>query len=267
MMGSSRNERHSNPGKPSMPNATKTIDPAVIAMLETATTDGPNLTLPQMDRGTYVTVIKVLTKAGGKWNRKAGAIVFPADAAPIVSGLIGSGEVTDNKQALQAYYSPPAVAEVIVEAAGLEAGMMVLEPSAGDGAIIKAIDADVALRLTIVGYELQEEPELPLHQVTYGTDFTRTALSPMFDRVLMNPPFTRQQDIAHVTHALKCLAPGGRLVAVMSPSWQTRDTKAAAAFRALLDVQRGWTVSDLPDGSFAESGTNVSTVLLVVDVA
>lgn len=51
------------------------------------------------------------------------------------------------------------------------------------------------------------------------------------------------------------------------PAWDVTFAAQQAAFRALLDGQPNWTVSDLPDGSFKESGTNVSTVLLVVDVA
>ena len=35
-----------------------------------------------------------------------------------------------------------------------------------------------------------------------------------FDRILMNPPFSKAQDIGHITRAADMLNPGGRLVAI-----------------------------------------------------
>ena len=37
-----------------------------------------------------------------------------------------------------------------------------------------------------------------------------------YDRIVMNPPFSRQRDIARVMHAWECLAPGGHVVAAMA---------------------------------------------------
>src|SRR5699024_1927677 len=84
-----------------------------------------------------------------------------------------------------------------------------------------------------------------------------------YDAVVMNPPFARGQDIAHVTHAFRHQAPGGRLVAVVSQGTMTRRTKQARAFHELVDAHGWW--EPVPDGAFAESGTMARTAIVVLD--
>jgi hypothetical protein len=97
-------------------------------------------------------------------------------------------------------------------------------------------------------------------------DFLR--MSPAFvggyARIIMNPPFDRGRDIDHVNHAIRFLAPGGRLVAIMSASVEFSETAKAKAFRKKVK-EMGGRFRDLPSGSFRECGTNVNTVLLTVD--
>lgn len=99
----------------------------------------------------------------------------------------------------------------------------------------------------------------------YCNDFLALQPNPdhQFDRVVMNPPFDRERDIDHVTHALKFLKPDGELHAIMSAGVEFRETKKAKAFRALMErLHARW--DDLPPGSFSEVGTNVNTVILRV---
>jgi hypothetical protein len=86
---------------------------------------------------------------------------------------------------------------------------------------------------------------------------------PLYDKIVMNPPFSRQQDIDHVLHAWKLLKPGGRLVSVMSGGTEYRQNKKALAFQELWNVY-GY-IEPLPPGSFEESGTGVNTVLVILD--
>ena len=74
------------------------------------------------------------------------------------------------------------------------------------------------------------------------------------DRVLMNPPFSRGQDVAHILHALKFLKPGGRLVALCAAG-----PRQQAELRPLATT---W--EELPDGTFADQGTNVRAALMTV---
>lgn len=84
-----------------------------------------------------------------------------------------------------------------------------------------------------------------------------------YDLVVMNPPFDRERDIDHVTHALEFLKPGGSLHAIMSAGTEFRETRKAAAFRALVE-KNGGHFRELPPGSFKESGTMVNTIMLTM---
>ena len=75
--------------------------------------------------------------------------------------------------------------------------------------------------------------------------------------------YLTQADIHHVTHALKFLKPGGKLVSVMSASVIFRENKLTKEFRDLVE-SRGGFFEKLPDGSFKESGTMVRTVIVVI---
>lgn len=104
-----------------------------------------------------------------------------------------------------------------------------------------------------------------IYNRVYCQDFL--ALSPdvtgLYDRIVMNPPFDRERDIDHVIHALKFLKDDGCLVAILSAGTEFRETKKAAAFRALME-KMGAAWQDLPAGSFSSVGTNVNTVMLKV---
>ncbi len=61
-----------------------------------------------------------------------------------------------------------------------------------------------------------------------------------FDRVVMNPPFERQQDIDHVSRAAGMLKPGGRLVSVMSAGVTFRENNKTRWFRDLIETFAGY---------------------------
>ena len=83
-----------------------------------------------------------------------------------------------------------------------------------------------------------------------------------YRRVVMNPPFAKAID--HVMHALGFMDDGGTLVAVM-PEYITWHTdRATREFRELVAAADG-EIKPLPDNSFKTSGTEMRTVLLVLD--
>ncbi|MEE9481791.1 DUF4942 domain-containing protein [Methylobacterium ajmalii] len=166
--------------------------------------------------------------------------------------------------------TPDAVVAQLVAAADIEDGMKVLEPSAGEGAIVAGL---VKAGANVWAYEIDPERRKGLitrffSQFGAGgcvcADFLEREPEPAFDRVVMNPPFSRQQDIRHVLHALRFLKPGGRLVAVMSGSAENPQGRLGDHFSATL-ARLGGTIERLPAGSFKESGTGVTTVMVVID--
>src|SRR5580692_5482458 len=116
------------------------IDSAVLDVLSNASMDGNSLKLTgQLDRPLYVATNKVLEAAGGKWNRKAQAHIFEGDAAEIMDQIILTGKVTNKKQELGFFPTPPDVVNRLIELAEISNGDSILEPSAGNGAILRVL--------------------------------------------------------------------------------------------------------------------------------
>ena len=162
----------------------------------------------------------------------------------------------------QLFPTPPALAARMVELAGIEAGDRVLEPSAGTGNLAKAIRSAVPdAHLDLI----EIDPRLCSILKTSGfevscCDFLAASMPVCpdsedgHDCVLMNPPFSKGQDVAHILHALKFLKPGGRLVALCA-----NGPRQQAELRPLAT---NW--EELPEGTFAEQGTNVRAALMTV---
>lgn len=238
----------------------------VLAVLSAANLDGQNLFLTgQLDRKLYERTNKVLEAAGGKWNRKAKAHVFDAPAVDRVDQIILTGSVVVPKDEFNYFPTPPALVDRLMVLASIKPGMRMLEPSAGKGAIAYPCAEAGAV---VDCFELMPANfaalagDLRLGSVR-NEDFLAAEPAPVYDRVVMNPPFAKQADIKHVTHALRFLAPGGLLVAVMSAGVTFRTDARTTEFRRLVD-ERGGSIEDNPAGSFKESGTDVNTVTVVV---
>ncbi|MBX3579892.1 MAG: DUF853 family protein [Rhizobiaceae bacterium] len=172
------------------------------------------------------------------------------------------------------FLTPVNLAARVIDAAGLRTGDRILEPSAGTGRLIDAAGGSPwAWSGELVAVEsnrsladaLTKKYEPEQVRVRHG-DFLEIGPAELrqFDRIIMNPPFSRGDDIRHVTHALRFLAEGGRLVAIMSAGVMFRQERAATEFRALVE-NRGGTIEPLPDDAFKEAGTSVRTVLVTID--
>ena len=117
----------------------------------------------------------------------------------------------------------------MVNKAGIGTGHTVLEPSAGNGAILEAIVKMAPYRGGTVAVEL-DASRIPKLRSKFksveliNSDFLTLVDKPGFDRIVMNPPFRNGQDVAHVRHAYRfCLKPGGRIVAITAPGWRWGD--------------------------------------------
>lgn len=170
-----------------------------------------------------------------------------------------------------AFFSPPYVVDRLIELASthLRDGATMLEPSAGDGRIIKAVlerfgepingkgvtpfwceintVAAQALRDQNLGGLQLEDDFLEVPPCTIG-----------FDVVLMNPPFGNGKWRKHIKHAYSLLKPGGRLVSVApgngGPYWPDGWLR-----------DKDYHAYDLPAGTFKEAGTNIDTHIIVID--
>lgn len=161
---------------------------------------------------------------------------------------------TDLAKDLQFYPTPTAAARELINRVHLKDGDAILEPSCGVGGIMDELRKENP-RLRVTGIECHpgraDEARAKGHHVQTA-NFLKVAPQPIFDYVLMNPPFYRKHYQKHVEHARKFLKPGGRLYAILPIT--------AVTDHGFVDANLGYDFwRDLPVGSFSESGTNINT--------
>lgn len=236
----------------------------------------------KLERGLYVECNKALEAIGGKWNKKRGGHVFEADPRDELDQIVLIGGFLDHRQEFGFFETPDELADEIVAAASITAGDDVLEPSAGRGAILRAIDRAHGLdnsepSICVVAVEIQSKNAAFLRSQWVGSgkngqvvqhvegDFLAAPelAKKRFDRIVMNPPFARQADIAHVTRAWELLAPVGRLVSIMAAGIEFRQDRKSTELRSLIKAHG--TLTKLPPESFRSSGTDVNTVVVTLD--
>ena len=249
-----------------------TISPEVRAVLERSTITDNSVKLPpgQLERKLYEGVKKVLEFVGGKWKGgNTQAFVFTGSPHAKLHLTLATGIAVDVQKKFQAFYTPPALAAEVVQLAMVK-GKSVLEPSAGQGALVKECLAQGATEIDCVelnpenfqflkSLDTEDQPVFPETGDFLEYDFD----AEKYDRVVMNPPFTRDQDITHVEHALKWLAPGGILVAIMA------DNESRPKFQALtarLDASDAtYSIRKVPEKTFTD--TPIRTLILKVKTA
>jgi len=223
--------------------------------------DGTIATLPgQLDRDTYDTVNKLLQMMGGAWKKNKGGHVFDRDVRVLFRTCMDNLLVPDFKKARQAFYTPDDVALEIVGQHWVE-GIRILEPSAGGGALARAcrhhgassvfcyeIDPFECDNLRSQGLEVEQR------------DFLTVEPERRYDMVVMNPPFSKGADYRHVDHALKFIVPHGRLVSIVSPSFNVLKLQEYARTYGYQSVR----VEELEAGTFKESGTGIATQVLII---
>jgi hypothetical protein len=170
------------------------------------------------------------------------------------------------------YRTPQETAERVVDHFYIPVEGPILEPSAGDGALVHAAMKEFEGR-EIHAIEVNEGRYRVLKHIK-GVKATRANFlalepSPIYAAVIMNPPFYNTHWIDHVLAAWEWLKPGGRLVAILPVTAEVGQEPRQIKFREWV---KKWTYSrydrafsDLPEGSFRESGTNINTVTLTLE--
>jgi predicted RNA methylase len=255
-----------------------TITPEVRAVLERCKVEGATVILPpeQLDRPLYQAVNKVLTALGGKWDRRTQGFLFAEGIDGQLREALDAGVAVDRKRTVEQFFTPPEIARQVIDLAGIEPTDLVLEPSAGAGALVAqalmcgafvlAVEQDSAMMSKLL--DLADTFPGGLRRVCADFLSWEPGIDPEpfdrpIDKVVMNPPFGNGADIGHVTRALHFLRPGGTLVAIMSPHWTFATSTLAQAFRGMVnDHSHTWV--DLPANSFRSAGTDVNTGILTI---
>ncbi len=233
-----------------------------IAVLRQCTVEGTIVKLPpvQLDRNLYLEVKKALELIGGKWKSgKTQGFVFEQDPTDLLAQLAGGGN-RNLKKEFQFFETPAELADRLVELADIGDGDTILEPSAGQGAIVKAIHRKFPDR-TVFGYEM-----MGLNRS--GFKVNRNWLyAPVFfmgGRIKgMDMLYAKNQDIDHIRHMYDRLNPGGRLVSIASVHWQSASGKKEQAFREWLS-ERNAVIIPIEAGTFKDSGTMVAASIIII---
>lgn len=232
----------------------------------TVSKENPNrLELPPIGSpmSNYPAVKRSLLAAGGKYIKSG--FLFSTGAQSIKDRLCG-GESINDKKKFQVFETPLSIAEACIKDAELGTGGRLLEPSAGRGAI-----ASLAVIECPAHHLIEIQPESVDFLVKEGfnvtcADFLDLTSSDIgtFDRIIMNPPFAKKQDMRHVKHAIsEFLEDGGVLVAIMGTGWQHINHKENREFKEFLDHYEH-EVFEIEANAFKESGTGIATTRLVL---
>jgi predicted RNA methylase len=254
-----------------MTNNTKIPDD-VLQILKQAKIEGNTLTLQgDLDRKSYIKVDKTIKKLGGKWQRKRGCHVFTKNISEILPQILEDGTFCDEKKHFQFFPTPPDLAKLMVKQSNIEYYNNILEPSAGNGGILKFIPPDMKSRTTAIEIDdkhIDTILDLGFINVVKG-DFLKIYPKDIrqgtkYDVILMNPPFTKDQGAKHVLHALnEWLDVEGTLIAILPASYHFASRGAQKKLKDFL-LNMDHDIVDLPAGTFKKSGTLIRTVKLTV---
>jgi protein-L-isoaspartate O-methyltransferase len=186
--------------------------------------------------------IAVIEQLGGV--RDGNQWTFDYDPTDALHEVIASGVVPD-KVAHQFYPTPEPIARAMVEAADLQPGQWVLEPSAGTGSLVRVIfetNAVCAVEISSIHCKALTGPDQMAETVDQA-DFMEWKSDEPFERIVMNPPYSEGRALAHVEKALTHLAPGGRLVALLPATYQKRDMPGGGHWLQEFDRFPGTSIS------------------------
>lgn len=165
---------------------------------------------------------------------------------------------------------PSAAAELVRRAkAGRFTLGTTLEPSAGSGNLVAAALEDggavvyaLEQNFTLAGL-LQKRFADDLRVTIQQDDFTDGLpdnFPPLYDTVIMNPPFERGQDADHVALAWKYVKPGGVLACIVSAGLGFRQDRKAEGFRRWRDTFAVETY-ELAPGTFEKTDVRALVVI------
>jgi len=273
-----------------------------------------NLLLPHLERGQRIEAATLRTAmetafgvsdASGAWDwktaydaceaatvlflRKYGKTLFRKAASPSarlsaltkIAGLLPTHtRRSEESQALQQFSTPTPLGLAAVTAAGITAGDIVLEPSAGTGLL--AILAEIAGGALVLNELAETRADLlaSLFPVIDVTRFDAAQIDDHLNRavipsvVLMNPPFSAMANVSgrmadacyrHVASALARLAPGGRLVTITGANFAPDAPDWRDAFARLVERGRVAFTAAIDGSVYARHGTTFPTRLTVID--
>ncbi len=207
----------------------------------------------------YAELKKLFPTIGITWNKKDKCHYLGEDSVNQIQYILGGGQVVDEKKTRQFYGTPPDLAAKVVGLAEIKGTDKILEPSAGKGSLVKEIliyteDIDI-IEIDVSDFNYCVNT-FKINK-GYNQDFLNFEKDISYDKIIMNPPFTRNTWINHIEHAWNFLKSGGKLVAICPNA--THNTK----YQKFIESKK-YKITELESGLFKDEGTNISTMILEV---
>jgi len=174
---------------------------------------------------------------------------------------------------LSQWHTPPWLAERLWQWVRGPMVRTVLEPSAGDGALLKPVFADTGFNGDVQSMDLDPRRVEQLkaltvrttqrHHVREGDFLAREAPpKPHVDIALMNPPYEHDQDFAFVDHAFKFAR---RVVGVFRAAFLFGDTRHRELWQH-VDVLRGARMANRPSFGLGATGDTSKYDFIALDM-
>lgn len=195
-------------------------------------------------------VLRVLEACGGQ-ILKNDDIYFDYDFESIKEELLMTGLIPDQK-AYQFYPTPEPVARKLVDLADIHPHHRTLEPSAGIGGLADLIPADDLTCVELAELNCRILREKGFTNVVEADFLKWRHGKGLFQRVVMNPPFSMSRAEAHLAAAAELLDQDGVLVALVPDS--LRGKSPLAGFDYAWDA--------LPAGLFPGVSVDLSILKL-----
>ena len=242
---------------------------SVEEILKHCTLEDNVLKLPQVqfNKKSYAEAKKWIEEAGGSWKGgKVQGFIFPFNPERVFS-ILNEGKRCNLAQDFQFFETPSDVADwLVMLAGGIHEHDKVLEPSAGRGALVRAIHRSCPDAVVDCYEMMPENKELLLRLGginIIGDDFTKSTIGKKYTKIIANPPFSGNQDIRHVRMMYDMLEQGGTLASITSAHWEFAEEKTCRDFRKWLE-DVGGAKYEIESGAFKESGTGVRTLAIVI---
>lgn len=248
----------------------------ILAIINSSVFTEPNrLVLPEtLERKQYIAVNKILESIGFKWNKKEKAHLAQEDVSEKFYNLMDTGEWVDEKKEFNFFPTPmDIVKEIMNNVKWKSNNMRILEPSAGTGNIVTLIPKakhwvtsieinpeNVKKTLENIGKNSNDNEN---KYEVIRNDFLQYKGTKKFDLILANPPFSKNQGITHFFHMVELLSDDGQIICIL-PSGYFGESCLSIRKKFNEFIQSNdCEIIDLPENAFKESGTMVSTKLLI----
>lgn len=226
-----------------------------------------------LDRKIYLKIMKVLSNLDIKWSKKLKCHIClkETNLKESIDNLIETGEYIDIKKEYQFFETPIDIVKEMILLSNFTTGSKVLEPSAGKGRIILNLPN---LNLKIDAIELNVDTFKYLNEIVnsdqvrhsninvINEDFMDIDLG-LYSNIIMNPPFSKNQDIKHILKAYSLLSDNGILVGIVGSGAIDNSREINKAFRKFLKENNA-EVIDLESGRFKQSGTMVESKIVKI---